>query len=99
MYKPDLEKAEEPEIKVPTSVGSQKKQESSRKTSTSALLTAPKPLTAWNTMNCGKFFKRWEYQTPYLPPEKPECRSRANNQNPALNNRLVPNWERRTSRL
>ena len=60
MYKPDLEKAEEPEIKVPTSVGSQKKQKSSGKTSTSALLTAPKPLTAWITMNCGKFFKRWE---------------------------------------
>jgi len=99
MYKLDLEKAEEPEIKVPTSVGSQKKQKSSGKTSTSALLTAPKPLTAWITMNCGKFFKRWEYQTPYLPPEKPVCRSRGNNQNPTLNNRLVPNWERRTSRL
>ena len=40
-----------------------KKQESSRKTSTSALLTTPKPLTVWITTNCGKFFKRWEYQT------------------------------------
>ena len=40
-----------------------KKQESSRKTSTSALLTIPKPLTVWITTNCGKFFKRWEYQT------------------------------------
>ena len=40
-----------------------KKQESSRKTSTSALLTMPKPLTVWITTNCGKFFKRWEYQT------------------------------------
>ena len=39
------------------------KQESSRKTSTSALLTMPKPLTVWITTNCGKFFKRWEYQT------------------------------------
>ena len=58
-----LEKAEEPEIKVPTSVGSQKKQESSRKTSTSALLTTPKPLTVWITANCGKFFKRWKHQT------------------------------------
>ena len=63
MYKLDLEKAEEPEIKLPTSVGSSKKQESSRKTSTSALLTTPKPLTVWITTNCGKFFKRWEYQT------------------------------------
>src|SRR5574340_1037229 len=58
-----LEKAEEPEIKLPTSTGSWKKQESSRKTSISALLTMPKPLTVWITINCGKFFKRWEYQT------------------------------------
>ena len=50
-----LEKAEEPEIKLPTSAGSWKKQESSRKTSTSALLTMPKPLTVWITINCGKF--------------------------------------------
>ena len=62
MYKLGLEK-EEPQIKLPTSVGSSKKQESSRKTSTSALLTTPKPLTVWITANCGKFFKRWEYQT------------------------------------
>ena len=59
----DLEKAAEPEIKLPTSVGSSKKQESSRNTSTSALLTMPKPLTVWFTTNCGKLFKRWEYQT------------------------------------
>ena len=58
-----LEKPEEPEIKLPTSAGSSKKQESSRKTSTSALLTTPKPLTVWITTNCGKFFKIWEYQT------------------------------------
>ena len=50
MFKVDLEKAEEPEIKLPTSTGSLKKQESSRKTSTSVL-------------NCGKLLKRWEYQT------------------------------------
>ena len=47
----------------PTSAGSSKKQESSRETSTSALLTMPKPLTVWITTNCGKFWKRWEYQT------------------------------------
>ena len=58
-----LEKAEEPEIKLPTSAGSWKKQESSRKTSISALLTTPKSLTVWITRNCGKFWKRWEYQT------------------------------------
>ena len=58
----DLEKAKEPEIKLPTSTGSLKKQESSRKTSISALLTMPKPLTVWITINCRKFLKRWEYQ-------------------------------------
>ena len=52
MFKLDLEKAEEPEIKRPTSVESLKKQESSRKTSISALLTMPKPLTMWMTTNC-----------------------------------------------
>ena len=51
----NLEKAEEPEIKSPTSAGSLKKQESSRKRSISALLTMPKPLTVWITTNCGKF--------------------------------------------
>ena len=50
-----FQKAEEPEIKLPTSAGSSKKQESSRKTSISALLTMPKPLTMWITINCGKF--------------------------------------------
>ena len=48
-------KAEEPEIKLPTSAGSWKKEESSRKTSISALLTMPRPLTVWITINCGKF--------------------------------------------
>ena len=51
VFKLDLEKAEEPEIKLPTSTGSSKKQESSIKTSTSALLTTPKPLTVWNSTN------------------------------------------------
>ena len=48
---------------MPTSTGSLKKQEIPRKTSTSTLLTMPKPLIVWITTNCGKFFKRWEYQT------------------------------------
>ena len=48
-------KGKEPEIKLPTSAGSLKKQESSRKTSISALLTMPKPLTVWIAINCGKF--------------------------------------------
>ena len=63
MFKLVLEKAEEPEIKFPVSGGSSKKQERSRKTSISALLTTPKPSTVWIITNCGKFFKRWEYQT------------------------------------
>ena len=63
MFNLDLEKAEEPEIKLSTPIGSSKKQDSSRKTSTLALLTMPKPLTLWITTNCGKSFKRWEYQT------------------------------------
>ena len=62
MFKLVLEKAEEPEIKLPTSAGSSKKQENSREKSTSALLTTPKPLTVWITTNYGKFWKRWEYQ-------------------------------------
>ena len=61
MFKLDLEKAEEPEIKFPTPVGSSKKQESPQKTS--ALLTTPKTLTMWITTKCERFFKRWEYQT------------------------------------
>ena len=63
MFKLGLEKAEEPEVKLPTSIWLSKKQESSRKASTSALLTMPKPLTVWFTTNCGKFFNRREYQT------------------------------------
>ena len=66
MFKLDLEKVEEPEIKLPSSVGSSKKQESSRKTSTSALLTTPQPLTVWITTNCGKFLKEmgiWDHLT------------------------------------
>ena len=51
MFKLDLEKVEKPEIKLPTSIGSLKKQASSRKTSTSALLTTPKSLTVWITTN------------------------------------------------
>ena len=51
----DVEKEEEPEIKLPTSVGSEKKQENSRKTSISVSLTTLKSLTVWVTTNCGKF--------------------------------------------
>ena len=61
MFKLVLEKAEEPEIKLPTSTGSSKQQESSRKTSTSALLTISKPLLC-GSQQTGKFLKWWEYE-------------------------------------
>ena len=63
MFKPVLEKEGEPEIKLPTSDGSSKKQESFWKTSISVLLTMLKPLNVSMTINYGKFWKRWEYQT------------------------------------
>ena len=71
MYKMDLEKAEEPEIKLPTSFGSWKKQESSRETSTSALLTMPKPLTVWITKKLWEILKEMQItKPPCLPPDQ-----------------------------
>ena len=65
MFLLDLEKAEKPEIKLPTSAGSSKKQESSRKTSTSALLTTPNPLTVWIRTNCEKLvYQIWKMGIP-----------------------------------
>ena len=93
-----LEKAEEQEIKLSTSGGSSQKQESSRKTSTSALFTTTKPLTVWITTNCGKFFRRWAYQTT-LPAFWEICMQVKKQQYWTWNNELVPNWERSTSRL
>ena len=97
MFKLDLEKAEEPEIRLPTSVGLLKKQENSRKTSTSASLTMLNPLTVWITTNCGKFLKRWEYQTA-LPTSWEIC-MQVKKQQLESDIRMVPNWERNTSRL
>ena len=77
MFKLVLEKAEEPEIKLPTSTGSSKKQESPRKTSISALLTMSKPLTVW-TMTNWKILRARNTKPPYLPLEKPICRSGSN---------------------
>ena len=59
----NLEQAEGPEIKLPTSVGSQKKEGDSRKASTSISLTMLKLLIVWITINWGKFLKRWEYHS------------------------------------
>ena len=72
-----LEKPEEPEIKLPTSTGSSKKQESSRRTSISALLTMPKPLTVWITVNKNSE-RDGNTRPPDLPLEKPVCRSGSN---------------------
>ena len=63
MFKLDLEKAEERQIKLPTCTGSWRKQGNSRKTPTSASLTTLKPSTVWITTNCRKFLRKWEYRT------------------------------------
>ena len=97
MFKLDLEKTEEPEIKLPSSIGFSKKQENSRKIPTSALLTMQKPLTVWITTNCGKFT---EIGIPdhFICLLRNLCRSRSNSKNWTLN-KLVPSWERSTSML
>ena len=100
MFKLVLEKAEEPEIKFPTSAGSWKKHESSRKASISALLTMPKLLTLWITINCGKFWKRWEYQTTWPASwENLYADQEATVRTGHGNNRLVTNRKRSSSRL
>jgi len=78
MFKLVLEKAGEPEIKLPIPSGSLKKQESSRKTSISTLLTTPKALTVWITINCGNSERDGTTRLPDLPLEKPICRSGSN---------------------
>ena len=75
VFKLVLEKAEEPEIKFPTSIGSSKKQESSRKTSISALLTMPKPLTCGSQQTVENSERDGNTRPPNLPPEKSVCRS------------------------
>ena len=77
MFKLVLEKAEELEIKLPASAGSSKKQDSSRKSSISALLTMPKPLTVWITVENSE--RDGNTRPPDLPLEKPVCRSGSNN--------------------
>ena len=94
MFKLVLEKAEEPEIKLPASVGSWIKQESSRKT-----LTMPKPLTMWITITVENSERDGNTRPPDLPLEKSVCRSGSNSQNWTWNSRLVPNRKRSASRL
>ena len=76
-----------------------KKAREFRETSSSVSLTMLKHLTVWITTNGGKFLNRWHTRPPNLLPEKPAYRSRSNSENRTWNNRLVPNWERSTSRL
>ena len=99
MFKLDFQKTEEPKMKLPTSFGLSKKQESSWKKFTYALLTMPNPLTVWITTNCGKVFKKWEYQT--TCPTSWEICMQVKKQQLELDmkHRLVPNWERSMSRL
>ena len=107
MFKLDLEKAEEPEITLPTSSGSLKKQGSSRKISISALFTRPKPLTVWITTNCGEFWKRWEYQTTWsasweicMQVRKQQLELDMEQHTwLLLEPHMVANWERSMSRL
>ena len=78
MFKVDLEKAEESEIKLPTSIGSSKKQESSGKTSTSALLTTQKPFTVWITTTVENSERDGNTRPPDLPLETSVCRAGSN---------------------
>ena len=89
MYKLVLEKAEKPDIKLSTSIGSQKKQEKSRNPEKHL-----QPLTVWITRNYGKFLKRWKHQTTV-------CVSweTCNSYNQTWNNQLVQNWERSTTSI
>ena len=99
MFKLVLEKAEEREAKLPTSTGSLKKQESSRKTSTFALLTMLNPLTVWITKNCGKFRKRWEYQTTWPAFWEIYMQVKKQQLELEMEHWIDSNWERSTSRL
>ena len=78
MFKLVVENAEEPEIKLPTSVGSLKKQESSRETSTSALLILPKPVTVWIKQTVENSERDGNTRPPDLSLEKSVCRSGTN---------------------
>ena len=99
MFMLDLEKAEESEIKLPVYAGSQKKQDNSRKTSTSSSLTTLKPLTVGITTNCGKFLKRWEYKTT-LPASWEICIQVMKQQLELdMEQQIGYKWERSTSRL
>ena len=98
MYKMGFKGAEESDIKFPALIRSWRKQWSSRKTSTSDSLTMLKPLTGWITTNCGKFFKRWEYQTT-LPVSWETCMQIKKDQLELNMEQLVQNWESSMTKL
>ena len=98
MYKLYLEKAEETEIKLPTSTGSQKKKKNPKENAYFCFIDFGKPFLSITT-NCGKVLKRWKYQTT-LPVSWETCMQDKKQQlEPDLTNRLVQNWERSISRL
>ena len=78
MFKLDLEKAEEPEIKLPTSTASWKNAREFQKNIYFCFINYAKAFDCVDHKICGIFLKRWEYQTTFLPPEKSVCRSRSN---------------------
>ena len=99
MFKLGLEKAKEPEIRLPTSTGSSKKQESSRKTSNFFFVDYAKVFECVDHNKLENSERDGNTRPPDLPLEKPVCRPGSNCQNWTWNNRLVPNRKRRTSRL
>ena len=98
MFNLVLEKAEEPQIKLPTSVGSSKKQESSKKNLYFCFMDNVKPLTMWTTIDSGKFLKKWEYQTT-LPVSWGACMQSKKQQDQTWKNSLAPIWEKDITRL
>ena len=98
MFKLVLEKAEEPEIKLTTSAGSSKKQEF-QKNMYFCFIDYAKAFDVWITINCGKFWKRWAYQTTWPASSETCMQVRKQQLELDMNNRLVPNRKRSTSRL
>ena len=99
MFSLDLEKVEEPEIKLPTPVGSSKKQESSKKRLILLYWLCQSLWLCGSQQTVENSSRDGNTKPPYLPSEKSVCRSRSNSYNQTWNNRMVPNWERSTSRL
>ena len=98
MFKLDLEKAEEPEMKLPTSTGTSKKQEI-QKSIYFCFIDYAKAFDCVDHNKLENYSRDGNTRPPYLSPEKPVCWSRSNSDNWTWNNRQVPNWERSMLRL